>query len=1816
MTTDSNKMQIYMKKILSRIALVFALAVTAAGCARDLPELQEELDLTRCLVPTELTAKVSNGQDVQFNWTKSKGATLFVLEVYTDEGKTKLFESFNVTPEELPYTVKFEADKTFYARVKAVDETGLLQDSKWADYEKPIQTTAVKPNMFLEFVAKTSESVTVQWEVTDNELERIEWAVGETVEKRDLTAEEIAAGTAVVTGLKPATSYTVSIWFKSANRGEVVALTDPDLDGFTQVADLAALQSALTAKAPKIYVKADGSPYELGACDILAGVEMVGEQGVDGSRPVINGEFHIADGYDGGAIKFETVELNGKKEAYGFALQLKNGGAEDKTVASILFKNCNITGYSKGLMYEWGKKLFTERLAWDGCVIWDVNKSFEQGGDGIDFRNASDIKSFEVINNTVYNGFRTFLRLDAAVIVGALKIENNTMMNVSYNAGNANTNNSGLMGIKCTPASATFKNNLIMNMPDGCGLTRKAAANLTPSELGMVYSNNHFYNVGATFFSDTDASDQNNRVAQAEALAGGGSILSADPCYNAKGGVFNLTNAELISAKVGAPQWQVTFVEKEEDLTLACLEGAHTWDFNDAKYFTGVIEKHMVRDFLYMGAKDVKLTADAGAINFSAASVTKKNVPLDGYVAFKVNQPGSVYINAVDPDGLGNHLVVAVGPVDGSAATIKGGAVAYAHNTTNQKILISDITEESLVYVYASGPIGLKALAWALDLKQVNTALDAPVPAVEPVKIDQGQAQDAVVTWEPVANAGSYSVVFSGKTYTVEEGTSYTISSDVVKFLDAGSYKVEVYANPAEGDIYNTQSSAGVAVLTIAAKAAAGGTEEFVVSSTADLLNAISSGKSDITLAYSSTPYDLGTVTVTSPLRLTGQKSGNAYTPIVASFKVSGDFKALILRNLDIDGTSAAGAVIVEDKEAEKDAEGYQVKADTVAIYDSYIHDGAARLYDNSGKAASCVQNLIFSGIHVDNYSLGNDMIDFRAGHYHKVVIVNSTFSNCARTFFRTDAGSEINYLTVRNNTFYKVATNSSSKDNNGLFHVRSAAGSGMIDYRIVNNMFYSILIDTDPENAAGYPKFISKNSAALKPNVIANNYFYNIEEREEKSAYSWWTVNCSREEGLAGGGAVLPADPFKNAAAGDYTLTNAVAMNSNIGDPRWNPMRGKNPTSEITVETVTDLLTAISAGKGTITLKAGTYDLTTVTDVAEVSDGVLAVTGSLNLVGEKGAVLVGGFKVSSDAVKTFSLRGLDISGANTIQNMVEIGSKDVAMTSLVLKNNNISGYKNRLFYMSQEGAVVSSYDMSGNYVYDMGTSGDFFDVRKGGVTAVKMTNNTFANGIRTFMRIDAAVITGSIKVQNNTFFNLGSVDSKDNNGIFHVRATSMTSDAFVVSKNLFASMHRAEVAPSQANGYPKLVSTNAANIIPTFTANYYYDVETEGDYCWWTKDRVTAEVALGGYGVVLAEDPFKAAAANDFTLTNALAMSERIGDQRWNPNKNVRPEDWFAVTNIDELLLAVDAGKTNVELAYGTYDFTAVEALAGKLTLSNTLNLKGKMRDGKKPEVIGAFKFEGVDAAFSAVNIDFNGNNSIDNMMEVTSDDAVLKNVTVIACDVHDYKNRFFYMGKTGNIANVSFSNLFVKNMGTSGDFIDIRKGTANVISVKNSTFANGIRTFARIDAAVVCGALTVENNTFYNLCSVDSKDNNGIFHARATTLSAANYIVKNNIFASMHKAEEAPTQTNGYPKLVSTNAASIVPTFIGNIYYDVDNVDPYNWWTKGSHEAEAADFSATAVANGGAVLTESPFTNETPGETLKFNVKVAYKGVGDTRW
>ena len=1808
-----------MKKVLKYIIAAMCMGTMATGCL-ETPELIESIDYVRCLTPLNLSVKIIDGDQVTFRWDAVKGADQYQLEVYSDETMTALVKEELVSADKLPVTIKLTADSEYWFRVMAIDSSNKLEPSKWAVYDESIKTYAVKPTVYPAVSDRTESSITVSWdaEAAAGEVDAVKYRVlgSEEVFTKTLEAAEITAAKATISGLEPFTNYVVSVYFKSANRGDISVWTRSNTEGYTKITTAAALTQAFK-DGGKYTLAIEGSPYEIGAADVAAGIEIIGEESVEGSQPVIQGELHVLSTVpENASFIFKSLELNGVAESYGFPWQLKNGGAgKGQIFDKIHFIGCKIAGYSKGLVYEWGGTFVANELVWDGCTITEVNKANTQGGDGIDLRGASDIKKLHVLNSTIYNGFRTFFRIDAAVILGEVKICNNTIMNLSKD--DSTTNNNGILGVKAKPASFDFKNNLILYMDGNAKLNGPAAQNLNTSDLGIAFASNYFYGITAENFF-------NEKSSEADALAGGGKMLEVDPCYKAKAGIFNISDTDLINARIGAPKWLMAYNKKPEDLTMTVVEGTHNWDFTNPQYFLGTIDEKMVRDQLFMGVVDNKLNvSDDGIMQFLVpTTVNRSKLPLDGYLAFLVDKPGSVYVKPVNiNDVVGNHIVVGMGDAEGNSITIKGGAAANTDNEAAQKILIRDITGPSLVYVYASGQIGLEKLGWAYDTTPVNTALPTPEPVVTPAKVDQGAEAEATVTWEPVENAGSYSVVFSGKTYPVEEGTSYTIDAKIVKFLDAGSYKVEVYANPAEGDVYNTQSAAGVGVLTIAAKAATGESTEFIVSSAEDFANAVASGKTDITLAHSNTAYELGDVTVTSPLRLKGQKVNGTYTPVKASFILSGNAQSLVLKNLDINTDGLEKAVIVEDKNAEADAEGYKVKADTVAIYDSYIHGGAQRLYDNSGKVASCIQNLIISGTHVDNLSLGNDMIDMRAGHYHKVVVINNTFSNCARTFFRTDTGTEINYLTIRNNTFYKVATNRDSKDNNGIFHVRAAAGAGMIDYRIMNNLFYSILIDTAPADPAGYPKFISKSGSALKPNVIANNYFYNIEEREEKAAYSWWTVNCSREEGLAGGGAVLPADPCKNAANGDYTLVNAVAMNSNIGDPRWNPMRGSNPTSEIAVETVTDLLTAISAGKSTITLKAGEYDLTALTDVAEVSSGKLTLVSSLNLIGEEGAKLTGSFVLSGENVTKFAVNGLEIKGIGdyliTLADNAKVGS-------VSLKNATVTEAGGLIYAAKSKNGYVNTLEITGCHFNNIGTK-DFIDFRDGTtLNAVRVVNNTFANGFRTFARIDASCVCSSIKVENNTFYNMCYVDNKDNNGIFHVRATTMTPATFVVNRNLFASMHVSEGAPtdSNGNGYPKLVSKNAAGIIPTFAANYFYDVTTEGDYNWFTKDRITAEDALAGYGVLLTETPFKDAAAGDFTLTNALAISERIGDQNWNPNKAVRPDDWFAVADVESLLTAIDAGKENIELAYGVYDFTA-ETVAhdavsnGKITFTNALSLRGKMKDGKKPKLVGSFILSG-DAgnSFDVTGIEIEGigdylitmaSNAVANKVSLRNND--IKKVGGL---VYGAKNNASVI-KTLEITGCYFDEIGVK------DFIDFRDGTTlNSVNIMRNTFANGIRTFARIDASCVCSVVKVQNNTFYNLCSADNKDNNGIFHARATTLAQSNYIVRNNIFASMHKLEGAPTDanSNGFPKLLSTNAQSIVPDFGNNLYYDVDTAESAtSWFTPGKRtDMTEADVVAAATANGGQVLTETPFAGDPT--TGKFTVVVNYKGIGDPRW
>ena len=489
---------------------------------------------------------------------------------------------------------------------------------------------------------------------------------------------------------------------------------------------------------------------------------------------------------------------------------------KDKNIGNITYKNCVIANYTKGLMYEWGNNMVLGNVTYDSCDIHDINTDGTVGGDVFDIRQATTLESLSFVNNTIWQGMRTFVRFDAGSI-GSLVFENNTLQNLNFVD---NTNNAGVFGLQITPGSFSFKNNLILNMTGKAVLAGANAKYVPAGDMGVAAANNWFYNLpkddagAVTYFTDNFTQGQ-----------AAGTILENDPCYNAPGGFFNLlADSEIADKKVGASKWWTPFVEEPEDLTLNLLSGNKTWNLANAKFFSGTIKKEMVRDDLYINAGESNaIVVDGGKLNFQTAGVTnRQGVPTLSYIAFKVDKPGSVLVKAADPENLGNHFIVGVGPVDGGSIALKGGVSAMADMTTPTKILITTITEESLVYIFPSGPVSLEKLAWSTDVTPVNTALPTPEPTADPASITAGEAADITISWEPVENAGSYSVVFNGKSNTVSEGTEYVIGGTTTGMLDAGSYKVEVYANPTATDIYNTESAAGVAAFAVLPKGGGG----------------------------------------------------------------------------------------------------------------------------------------------------------------------------------------------------------------------------------------------------------------------------------------------------------------------------------------------------------------------------------------------------------------------------------------------------------------------------------------------------------------------------------------------------------------------------------------------------------------------------------------------------------------------------------------------------------------------------------------------------------------------------------------------------------------------------------------------------------------------------------------------------------------------------------------------------------------------------------------------------------------------------------
>ncbi len=794
-----------MKRIFSAIISGVALIAFGAGfvsCAPEEIQIQDEITLGRCLTPTELSAKVIDGEFIEFEWTKSAGATSFVLELYSDEEMKTKVESAIIPAEQIPYLWDLEADMTYYARVQAIDESErALDPSHWAVFEEALQTYAIKSSLNPELVDRSETSITIKW-TKDPEVDhiRITPAVDaeEDFTRFDVDAEAVEDAQVEVPGLNPSVNYTLAVHFKSAERGTVSAWTRPSIEGATEVNTSAALVQAIADKAAVIKVAYSDTPYVIESVVLGGPVAIYGDATAEGAQPVIQGGLKI--GADVTSIHLEALTFDGAGLAdYPHNLTFDAAAA----VESITVVNCKLNNYLRGVLYENSKAPIVGSIKYDGI---EVNNVVGDGGDCFDFRGKAVVNNIEFINSTLNTGARTWFRIDANTTLESIKLTHCTFNNLCFAN---NSNNNGIFNVRALNAAGaapTFvlTHNVFLNMNDEnkrCCLIAKNSTSVFPTEI----SNNFFYNCYDRFFvAQKDGSSLSGDDLTAAADEGrariimnGSAELDNDPCVDSVRDKLNVTDKTVLEAQAGDPRWYAAYVEIPEDLTQEVTSTGKVWDLTDGQTFKKMADKDMVRDGIRFYVKNTPINFTKEGFEFTGEAALEGGIPVDGAIGIKVNEPGSVIISVAEATGHSNLTVSLDGKV---SASVPAGA-------EYQKVTFANVSGEQMIYIYGCHPATMTFLQWTSDVQVLDKVLATPVVSINKTVVNERAEGEITLTWDPVDYAGSYNVTVDGKVKNVTE-TTYSFATAGYSVEEAGGdFAIQVTAVPAADDFTREESA-------------------------------------------------------------------------------------------------------------------------------------------------------------------------------------------------------------------------------------------------------------------------------------------------------------------------------------------------------------------------------------------------------------------------------------------------------------------------------------------------------------------------------------------------------------------------------------------------------------------------------------------------------------------------------------------------------------------------------------------------------------------------------------------------------------------------------------------------------------------------------------------------------------------------------------------------------------------------------------------------------------------------------------------------
>ena len=312
-------------------------------------------------------------------------------------------------------------------------------------------------------------------------------------------------------------------------------------------------------------------------------------------------------------------------------------------------------------------------------------------------------------------------------------------------------------------------------------------------------------------------------------------------------------------------------------------------------------------------------------------------------------------------------------------------------------------------------------------------------------------------------------------------------------------------------------------------------------------------GDVKLVLAYNDgVAYDLpSTLAIQCNLWLIGETTVDGKKPVVTGLDIqpAGEVTTIHLEDLVLDGAvyAVAGAETKGHILTAKAAMG------AFELINCEVYGYTKGLYYNNTAGADC-GSLLIDGLYAHDINpegtVGGDFIDIRNGVHPSIVVKNSTFYACARTFLRVSDSADAGAIEVKNNTFNFVTTTKTSSNNAGIFGVRTKTTPESI--LCTKNVFLNEYSDGEAPGAE-FVRLV-RNSSDTNAPVCSGNYFFNV-------GAGWFVSAAATIDGaafdeaaaLAEGGVLLEVDPCQSSGAGKFYLNNTSDIAAKqAGDPRW----------------------------------------------------------------------------------------------------------------------------------------------------------------------------------------------------------------------------------------------------------------------------------------------------------------------------------------------------------------------------------------------------------------------------------------------------------------------------------------------------------------------------------------------------------------------------------------------------------------------------------------------------------------------------------------